>query len=266
MKKLTEFGFRRVRPEAVTPTRRPVTEQTPVRSLVSVRFPSAGRTLTYYNDRFDLRPGNVVFVEGSLAGMPGIVETVSLKFRIRLSDYRRVVSVADSEVHGTFEAISDRMVSYDFFALPPEQFRTLVLPPKSPVSTEEEDYVQGEGYELDLNGIEPSNELSFAIRQRGLEYWQDGRVAYVSVRSGIGTAYIRGTSWYEVNFTLNGSLLREMYCDCPCPGLCKHLVAVAITLRELSRQEGFTLGRDFTAVDRDYFWDLLARSRKSITL
>ena len=77
----------------------------PVLSLVSVRFPGDGRTLTYYNDRFDLQPGDTVFVDGKLAGKIGVVEKVTRKFKINLADYKRVLSVADKELHGTYEAI-----------------------------------------------------------------------------------------------------------------------------------------------------------------
>ena len=37
--------------------------QIPVPSVVQVRFPGQGRSLAYYNDSFDLRVGDVVFVE-----------------------------------------------------------------------------------------------------------------------------------------------------------------------------------------------------------
>ena len=68
------------------------------------------------------------------------------------------------------------------------------------------------------------------------------------------------------NFRLNGNLMREMYCDCPYPGLCKHLLAVAVTLRELSKQEGFNLEKDFVAMDVNRFWGMVAHTRNKITL
>ena len=37
-------------------------ENKPVKSVVQVRFPSQGRSFAYYNDRFDLRVGDIVFV------------------------------------------------------------------------------------------------------------------------------------------------------------------------------------------------------------
>ena len=38
----------------------------PVPSVVQVYFPSRSRELSYYNDRFDLREGDTVFVGGKL--------------------------------------------------------------------------------------------------------------------------------------------------------------------------------------------------------
>ena len=68
----------------------------PVRSLVQVRFEGDGRLLTYYNDLFDLAPGDRVFVSGKLAGIPGTVEKITTKFKINLSNYERVISMGQA--------------------------------------------------------------------------------------------------------------------------------------------------------------------------
>ena len=60
---------------------------TPVKSLVKVRFECHAMPLAYYNDRFDLQEGDVVYVSGKLAGEPGVVVSVTTKFRIHTSDY-----------------------------------------------------------------------------------------------------------------------------------------------------------------------------------
>ena len=36
----------------------------PRKSLVQVRFPGKGMALSYYNDLFDLKPGDFVYVDG----------------------------------------------------------------------------------------------------------------------------------------------------------------------------------------------------------
>ena len=117
-----------------------------------------------------------------------------------------------------------------------------------------------------MNEIEKSEDVSYTILQRAVEYCENGSVAYIAVRDGLGTAFIDGTTWYEINFTLDGNMLREMYCDCPYPGLCKHLVAVALTLREMGKKDSFNFERDFVAFDANRFWTMVARTKRSITL
>ncbi len=241
--------------------------ETPVRSLVSVRFIGTGRTFTYYNDKFRLEVGDRVFVSGRLAGKPGIVEKITVKFKINLADYQRVIAKACSSAHGTFETVMDKMVSYDRHALSPDEFRTWVIPPRwwGPEEETENAIVVGDGYELSISHIEASDEVDPNVFNRAVEYCQEGRVAYISVADGIGTAFIEGTTWYEVNFRLDEDMMTEMYCDCPYPGLCKHLLAVALTLRALEKS-GLDRERDFVAIGSVLFWDMAARTIKRITL
>ena len=65
-------------------------------SVVQVYFESRDRSWTYYNDRFDLHEGDLVYVEGKLEGVRGRVVEVSYNFRIKLADYKRVIAVADT--------------------------------------------------------------------------------------------------------------------------------------------------------------------------
>ena len=57
----------------------------PVKSLVQVYFPERNQTLTYFNDRFDLKRGDFVFVDGKLEGIRGIVREVSKNFKIAIA-------------------------------------------------------------------------------------------------------------------------------------------------------------------------------------
>lgn len=86
---------------------------TPVKSLVKVRFECHSMPLAYYNDRFDLQEGDVVYVSGKLAGKPGVVVSVTTKFRIHTSDYERVLSLLDLTIHGSFTGVRGKMVSFD---------------------------------------------------------------------------------------------------------------------------------------------------------
>lgn len=240
-----------------------------IRSLVSVSFIDDGRVLTYYNDRFALQPGDRVFVSGKLAGKVGIVEKVTTKFKINLADYQRVIARAGGPVHGTYEAVLDKMVSFGSDAMTPDEFRAWIMPPAHCDDDEDDtgdQFIVGDGYELSIHDIENSEDVSREILDRAVEYCRSGKVAYINVTDGIGTAFIDGTSWYEVNFRLSGETITELYCDCPYPGLCKHILAVALTVRVLADFGKIDLSRDFTALEADRFWDMVAHSAKKITL
>ncbi|MBO6011844.1 MAG: SWIM zinc finger family protein [Oscillospiraceae bacterium] len=256
------LGFSVGEPPEETPAAAQAESAEPVRSLVSVSFPDDGRTLTYYNDGFALEPGDRVFVEGKLAGRVGVVEKVCEKFRIRPSDYKKVVSVANAVLRGTYEAVLDMMVARGGDAMSPEEFRATVLPPRSG----EDELLVGDGFELDLNDPASAEEADRASIDRAIEYCRGNRVAYVAVRGGAGTAYVRGTKWYEVGFTLDGDRVAGMYCDCPRPGLCKHLLAVAFTVGALVKLGGVDPRADFSAVESGCFWSMAAHRAKKVTL
>ena len=57
--------------ETTAPASAPVVpdERLPRRSVVRVHFPQRNMTLAYYNDRFDLHRGDLVYVDGKLEGM-----------------------------------------------------------------------------------------------------------------------------------------------------------------------------------------------------
>lgn len=43
------------------------------KSVVQIHFPARNMTLAYYNDKFDLRRGDLVYVDGKLEGLRGRV-------------------------------------------------------------------------------------------------------------------------------------------------------------------------------------------------
>ncbi len=106
------------------PTPVQLCHSTPVKSVVQVHFPRKNRTLGYYNDSFDLHRGDLVYVDGKLAGQRGRVVEVSYHFKIKLSDYRRVVAVADTEVHGTFYLAGSHLVTFARETLPYSKVRS----------------------------------------------------------------------------------------------------------------------------------------------
>ena len=87
-------------------------------------FPERGQAYSYYNDRFDLHDGDLVYVSGKLARQRGQVVAVDYNFRIRLADYERVISAADRNVRGTFYALGAHLVTLEPNVLPYAQVRS----------------------------------------------------------------------------------------------------------------------------------------------
>lgn len=198
----------------------------PRRSVVQVYFAANHRSLAYYNDRFDLKPGDLVFVDGKLAGQRGRVTQVNYSFKIRLSDYKRVISVADIAVDGLFYAAASHLVTFDRGVLPACQAAGWFLPPADP----EEEFASGaddEAFSLD--------ELwaSDAMFQRGYDYYKRGLVRYISLDGRAGYALVEGTAPYEVEFAWENGEISRLVCSCFCSGCCKHQAAVMLQLQDL---------------------------------
>jgi len=234
----------------------------PVKSLVQVSFPDVHRIYSYYNDAFDLHEGDLVFVSGKLAGKCGFVESVNYKFKINLADYERIIAHPEVKLTGTYAPLLGMMISYDEAAVSPDTFRSWVKPPFAEEGKESE-YVTGLGYSFDLEHFTEDDDIQPEILHRALDYCNEGRVKYLSVRNGVGTAFIEGTAWYEIDFRFEDGRVSEMFCECPYPGLCKHNLAVLITLRELLKKAE---QEEFTALDRNCFLGMLSISRQAITL
>lgn len=110
------------------------------KSVVSIYFPKRDMTLSYYNDQFDLKVGDIVYVEGKLEGLRGRVMEVNYNFKIKLSDYKKVIAVADTDVKGKFYSGDFHFITFDNKALPSEKVLTWF---KAPSSCEDE-YVTGQ--------------------------------------------------------------------------------------------------------------------------
>ena len=247
------------KPESKTPAR-------PVPSLVSVRFDSCDKQLTYYNDRFDLKAGDRIFVSGKFAREAGTVDTVTTKFRIRLSDYEKVLAVAETPVSGTYRPVLDKMVSTGPDALSPEEFKTWFVAPEIPNDDPDEMIVSGEGWEIPLDDLTGADGAEQAVFERAVRYCNEGKVAYISVKDGIGKAFVEGSQMYELDFELHGRMLTEGYCGCPFPRLCKHLLAVALTLSVFTKSGEFDPDGDFVIIDPSRLFYMIRHSRQTVTV
>ena len=226
-------------------------ENKPVKSVVQVRFPSQGRSFAYYNDRFDLHVGDIVFVEGKLEGVQGTVTEVSRSFKIKLSDYKRVISVADTTVKGELFFGGSHLIAFDKSVISYEKVRGWFLPPES-----DEEVAVGyddEGFFLDELG---DFEIKPEIAKRGFDYYNHNKVVYISVDGTTGGAIVEGSRFYEVSFDYGNGGIRNITCDCFCSYHCKHEFAALLQLRETLKiiedlyDDEYSQGDYFAAVSK----------------
>ena len=223
--KIGFHGYEEEKKEDLQPLE--IGENKPVKSIVQVRFPSQGRSFAYYNDRFDLLVGDIVFVEGKLEGVQGVVTEVSRSFKIKLSDYKRVIAVANTTVKGELYFGGSHLIAFDKNVIPYNKIRGWFLPPES-----DEEVAVGyddEGFFLDELG---DFEIKPEIAKRGFDYYNHNKVVYISVDGTTGRAIVEGSRFYEVSFDYDDGGIRNITCDCFCSYHCKHEFAVLLQLRE----------------------------------
>ena len=197
------------------------------KSVVNVYFAEKHMTLPYYNERFDLKRGDLVYVDGKLAGIRGRVTEVNHHFKIKIADYKRVIAVVDTEVHGEFFMAGSHFVTFDRRALPAHQVVTWF---KTPV-VREEFAIGGDGDAFQLNDLSGMN-VTNAVAQRGNQYYIDNRVKYICLDRGKGYVLVEGGNIYEVEFEYLNGKIKNLYCDCFCNYHCKHEVATMLQLQE----------------------------------
>lgn len=201
----------------------------PRKSVVRVHFPARNMTLSYYNDQFDLQRGDLVFVDGKLEGLRGRVVDVTYTFKIKLSDYKRVIAVADTRVSGEFHFAGSHFVTFDAESLPFSKVITWFLAPEK----EEDEYVSSyDDKAFDLEHLQEMG-VSPSIAERGHDYYMSNKVVYISVdRNGTGRAIVEGTDPYVVEFNYENGMVSGLTCTCFCSYPCKHQFAAMLQLKE----------------------------------
>lgn len=217
------------------------------KSLVSVRFEKNNRVLSYYNDKFDLHKGDIVFVDGKLEGERGFVEEVNYNFKIKLSDYKKVVVLADTTVKGKFFFAGDHFISFDKSVIPYDKiitwFKPLVVEDEEIVVSNEDE--EGFLLEKDISELK----VPYNVKEKGIDYFLDCRVIYLSVDGDTGKAIVGGTNIYEIEFTYKNGEVSNFICDCYCNYACKHIVAVIMQLKNILKN----IEENYKEEYRDYF-------------
>lgn len=226
-----KIGFTADHPEkrtAQVEREAPSAQKRPCRSVVQVYFAARNMTLAYYNDKFDLNCGDIVYVDGKLEGMRGRVTDVNYNFKIKLSDYKRVIAVVDTEVKGKFFMAGSHFVTFDRAALPAEKVVTWY---KAPVTQEEEFACGSDDTSFFLDDLSGMN-VGKAIAERGYDYYAENRVKYIGVDGTKGYAIVSGSENYEVEFEYRNGEISSLVCSCFCSYNCKHEVAAMLQLKE----------------------------------
>jgi len=244
----------------------PIGTQKPRKSLVQVYFKEKNTTLPYYNDRFDLRCGDLVYVEGKLEGIRGRVTGVSYSFKIKLSEYKRVIHLIDTEVHGNFFMAGSHFVTFERGALAPKQALSWFKAPP----TDEEEFVSSKDKEdsFPLNSLVDMN-VSAQIAERGHEYYVENRVKYISLDGRKGYAIVEGNESYEVEFEYADGIISSILCTCFCSGKCKHEFAAMLQLQETlahiekNYAEDFSRQGYFAAIAKGTLFELAIDSKEN---
>ena len=226
-----KIGFAAEHPEnkpvGVTYTAQQV-QAAPRKSVVQVYFADRNMTLAYYNDQFDLHRGDMVYVDGKLEGKRGRVTEVNYNFKIKISDYKRVIAVVDTTVSGQFFMAGSHFVTFDREALPISKAVTWFKAP----AKEDDEFVSGSddtAFRLDdLAGMK----VSAVIAERGHDYYMENKVRYISIDGTKGYAIVEGSEAYEVEFEYRNGEISGLICSCFCSYNCKHEFAAMLQLKE----------------------------------
>lgn len=198
------------------------------KSVVDVFFPDRHLTCSYYNDMFDLKRGDTVYVDGKLEGLRGRVVDINYTFKIKLSDYKRVIGVANTNVVGEFHLAGSHFITTDENALNYEQIITWFKVP----TPEDEEFVSSsddESFNLnDLSGMK----IDKTTADKGHEYYIENQVQYIELSNGKGRAIVTGSKPYEIEFNYDSGQISGLVCNCYCTGTCKHEFATMLQLKE----------------------------------
>ena len=236
----------------------------PRKSVVQVYFPGKNTTLAYYNDRFDLHRGDIVYVEGKLEGLRGHVMEVQYNFKIKVTDYKRVIAVADTTVHGRFFMADCHFVTFDREALPAGKAVTWF---KAPAKEDEEVVTGSDDTSFPLDDLKRMD-VSAAIAERGRDYYLENRVRYISIDGTKGYAIVEGREAYEVEFEYRDGQISRLVCTCFCSYNCKHEFAAMLQLRETLKliekhyADEYNRTGYFAAVNKGTFFSLVIADRE----
>lgn len=260
------FKFNGNTTECETVTREiPKEEAAPRKCLAEIRFPGVYKPYTYYNELFDLKIGDRVFVDGKLEGTMGVVVNITYNFKIKLSDYKRVIGKADTDVKGEFHFAEGHFVAFDPTALPYGKAETWFR--CSEINNE--DYVSStDNSTFSLETLEGLKYNQIGLEKGGEIYMENG-VEYVELNGTKGKAIVVTSKPYLVEFTYNKGEISELYCECYHVTPCKHCFAALLQLRETVKfieenyKEQYEKAKCFAAILKGKFFNMTIDGNKT---
>lgn len=234
-----------------------VTEIKP--TIVKVYFPKENMRFDYYNECFELKEGDVVYVEGAYENTPGIVEEVITHFKVKKDIYKKVLKKLELEFHGEFKAIPGYMLCNRPDAITYEQFYTWF---NKKTEDGEDEYLTGESGYVELDKLGEEDYIDYKIFQRGLECFQEMKIVCLQIKEGKGHAVVEGSydNFYTIEFEYEDGVISGMFCDCPYSSFCKHEVNVCILFDVMRKADEGKRPEDmqnFVIIRRDVFFRIL---------
>jgi len=225
---------------------------TPKNSVVRIYFSQKHISCSYFNDRFDLKCGDIVYVEGKLEGVRGYVEEVNYNFKINPSDYKKVIAQASTRVCGKFFIADSRYVTFDKEALP---YESVLLWFKAPLS-EGEEYVYG--YDDTVVNIEEFYDDAGYAPTPPDNYPEIKYICFDGVKC---RAIVGDSHFFEVEFEYSDDKIKHLICTGYCEKYCRHKKAAIIALKAILKwvssnySSEYLKSNYFAAMDRYTFVD-----------
>lgn len=238
-----------------------VIDEKPIRSVVTVHFVN-GREYPYYNDMFDLKVGDVVYVDGKLKGISGRVTEITTKFKVSLDFYKRVIAKLNLEFHGEFKNKSRFMVCENPNAFTIEQVKQWYFPPRE----EKEEFFVGDGYTVNLDNMTACEDFDDIEFSDAVDIVDDGEVKFITVKNGKGYAIIKRNKPHLVEFEYKKGVVSNLLCDCIKPGLCDHSLAVCVAMDILIKNGLDKENPEFSALDINEFLKIVSYTNKNISV
>lgn len=225
----------------------------PKKSLVQVYFEYKELSLTYFNDCFDIRVGNGVYVDGKLSGHLGVVTCVNYNFKIDVNRYQRVISVVDTRVSGTLRIMDLYLIAFEPYVIPAEKIFPWYFEP-----VDDRNVWMECGYDdrritlYDLSGLNADR----AEIDKGLYMYESNAVRYLSYVNGAVRAIVRdNTRLYTVECEYRDGDIMKLTCDCYNAFDCKHEIAVLTLLREVLDKYGVGEKGYFAVINKQDFFE-----------